>query len=79
MEDMGLICKSSSPWALPLRIVPKASGGWRPCEDYRCLIVNDTTAPDRAWKEKIDLVQDYHQIPVAAEDIPKTAIITPFF
>ena len=92
MEDMGIIRSSDSPWSSPLHMVPKNSGGWRPCGDYMRL--NDVTTADRytvphiqdfasqlagaSIFSKIDLVRGYHQIPVAADDVSKTAVITPF-
>jgi hypothetical protein len=73
-------------------MVPKPSGSWRPCGDYRRL--NSATTPDKyplpnlqdlsnflngsTIFSKIDLEKVYHQIPMQKSDIPKTAIITPF-
>ena len=92
MERLGIVRRSNSPWASPLHMVTKADGGWRPCGDYRRL--NNATTPDRypvphiqdfsahlagaVVFSKVDLVRGYHQVPVHPQDVPKTAVITPF-
>lgn len=92
MLNAGIIRSPESPYASPLHMQPKASGDWRPCGDYRKL--NAQTVPDRypapliqdlfpllhgcAVFSTIDLLKAFNQIPMAEEDIEKTAIITPF-
>ena len=90
--ELGIIRPSASPWSSSVVTVKKKEGGVRICIDYRA--VNQLTLPDpylmplieeildnlaaAKFISKIDLNKGFHQIPIRAEDIPKTAFCTPW-
>jgi len=92
LEKQGIVRRSKSHWATPLHMVKKADGSWRCCGDFRQL--NLQTKPDCyscpnladlsaslsgcTVFSKLDLRKGYHQVPVRPQDIPKTAVVTPF-
>ena len=92
LVELGVCYRGRSEWSSPLMVTTKPCGGWRVCGDYRRLnsMTTDDTYPVRQLTDftselhgkkffsKIDLLKGYHQIPVAEEDIGKTAVITPF-
>ena len=92
LEALGICYRGRSEWASPLLVTTKPCGGWRVCGDYRRVnaMTTDDQYPVRQLTDftselhgksvfsKIDLLKGYHQIPVAEEDVGKTAVITPF-
>ena len=85
--ERGVIRESSSPYASPIVLVRKRDGKLRLCVDYRAL--NAKTHRDAYPLPRIDealdalggakffcsldLAHGFHQIPVAAKDVEKTA------
>ena len=73
-------------------MVEKADSSWQPCGEYRLLNLatksdlypqphmEDLSARLAGMKifSKLDLRKGYYQVPVAAKDVKKTAVITPF-
>jgi len=92
MLERGDCRVGKGAWASPLHMVCKPDATWRMTGDYRAL--NAHTKPDRypipnildfnsqlSGKKiftKLDLVKAFYHVPMAEEDIEKTAVITPF-
>ena len=92
MIDDNIIEECDSPFAAPVVMVPKRTGGYRVCVDFRKL--NSVTVPDRYplpriddvlhaaqqcfFMSTMDLKSGFWQVPVREGDKDKTAFVTPF-
>ena len=90
MLEMGVVRPSTSPYASPIVMVKKKDGSNNVCVDFSKLNkITEldpepmTTAEDlsrqlsgKKYLSKIDLTKGYWQIPVALEDVYKTAFVT---
>ena len=92
LKKREVIQPSTLPWATPLVMVWKCCRAMRMCLDYHRLnaVTKDVAYPIPDTQDCLDAVAGatlfstmditaaYHQIPVAKEDIPKTAFITKY-
>jgi len=90
--DQGIIEESTSPWASPIVMVPKADGTLRLCTDFRkvnnCTVSDPFPLPrieyliDRVGKAKyltkLDMTRGYWQVPLDDPSVPISAFVTPF-
>ena len=91
MLEMGVVRPSKSPYASPIVMVKKKDGSNRVCVDFRNLNKITEVDPEpmtmaedlfcrvssMKYLSKIDLTKRYWQIPVAPDDVYKTAFVTP--
>lgn len=89
---LGIIVKSTSPWAAPVVCVAKPDGSLRLCIDYRGLnrVTSTDAYPmprveelvDRVAPAKfittMDLCKGYYQVPLAEATREKTAFVIPY-
>ena len=88
----GIIEESTSSWASPVVMVPKADGSLRLCTDFRK--VNSCTVPDpfplpriedlidrvgkAKYLTKLDMTRSYWQVPLDDPSVPISTFVTPF-
>ena len=89
MLAAGIIRPSDSPWSSPITLVPKKDKTWRFCVDYRKLnaITRKDSYPLPSIRDifdsfhgasiftTLDMKTGYMQIPIAEEDIEKSAFV----
>ena len=92
LMNHGFIEPSSSPYGAPVFFVKKSDGSlrlvcdWRPLNKITTKVqaclpnIDDLfdTVRGAQYFSKLDLMSGYHQVRIKQEDIPKTAINTPF-
>ena len=92
LHAQGVISSSTCPWSSPTVLVWKKSGQVCPCVDYQQLnkVTKDVAYPIPRTQDcldamsgatmfsTMDITSAYNQLPVAEQDIPKTAFVTKY-